>query len=128
MGDFRPAFKPMAPTTVVPIKDKFPAKRTGKKVRGKNAKPAVDGASLSVEASEAFDEDSLDSASQTVLHEFDLDAKFGPAMGISRSERWERAEKLNLDPPEAVKEILETLSGDTAKAKGYEKCIWEGRV
>jgi hypothetical protein len=79
--------------------------------------------------------------------QFDLDAKFGPAMGISRSERWERAEKLNLDPPEAamidvcrgatphtvaewkaVKEILETLSGDTAKAKAYEKCIWEGRV
>ena len=44
------------------------------------------------------------------------------------SERWERASKLGLDPPESVQQILETLAGDTSKGDKYEKCIREGRI
>lgn len=57
------------------------------------------------------------------LREFDLDSRFGPCMGMTRIDRWERAEKLGLDPPPRVKTLLETR-----KYRGYQDCIWEGRV
>jgi hypothetical protein len=38
--------------------------------------------------------------------EFDLESKFGPVMGMTRMERFERAEKLCLSPPEWVKEAI----------------------
>ena len=40
------------------------------------------------------------------LRAFDLDLKFGPCIGPSRLERWERAERLGLEPPSQVKRIL----------------------
>lgn len=40
------------------------------------------------------------------LRLFDLDPKYGPFVGIQRMERWERAARLGLDPPERVREIL----------------------
>jgi hypothetical protein len=43
-------------------------------------------------------------------------------MGLSRLERWERAEKLELAPPAAVFQILTSM--DT---KGtWANCVWEG--
>mmetsp|Transcript_10715 Transcript_10715/g.66043 ORF Transcript_10715/g.66043 Transcript_10715/m.66043 type:complete len:104 (-) Transcript_10715:56-367(-) len=57
------------------------------------------------------------------LRGFDLDPRFGPCMGMTRIDRWERAEKLGLDPPPRVKTLLETR-----KYRGYQDCIWEGRV
>ncbi|KAI8990874.1 DNA polymerase delta, subunit 4 [Mycotypha africana] len=41
-----------------------------------------------------------------LLRAFDLDYTYGPCIGISRLERWERAEKLNLNPPPIIKDIL----------------------
>lgn len=40
-------------------------------------------------------------AAEATLREFDLSSKYGPCMGISRLERWERAAKLGLEPPAA---------------------------
>lgn len=57
------------------------------------------------------------------LREFDLDSRFGPCMGLTRIERWERAEKLGLDPPPRVKALLESRT-----YCAYQDCIWEGRV
>ena len=46
------------------------------------------------------------------LRRFDLTAKFGPCVGISRLERWLRATAQSLKPPEEVLDILECLDDD----------------
>ncbi|UZJ54079.1 hypothetical protein CBS101457_003399 [Exobasidium rhododendri] len=46
-----------------------------------------------------------------ILRVFDLDPAYGPCLGMSRLERWERAEKLGDEPPSEIKEILETKQG-----------------
>ena len=56
-----------------------------------------------------------------ILREFDLDWKFGPCIGLSRMERWERAQRFELDPPLHVKELMEKNSNDTM----YTQCLWD---
>ena len=41
-----------------------------------------------------------------VLKHFDVTLEFGPCTGITRMDRWERAEKHGLNPPLVVKEII----------------------
>ena len=54
------------------------------------------------------------------LKSFDMDATYGPCLGITRMQRWERAVKWGLQPPEEVKALLQAgAAGD---------CLWEGRV
>ncbi|XP_018539951.1 DNA polymerase delta subunit 4 [Lates calcarifer] len=40
------------------------------------------------------------------LRQFDLDWRFGPCTGISRLQRWERAQLHGLNPPEEIRELL----------------------
>jgi DNA polymerase delta, subunit 4 len=40
------------------------------------------------------------------LRMFDLDARYGPFVGVDRLARWKRAERMGLDPPEHVLHIL----------------------
>ncbi len=40
------------------------------------------------------------------LKQFDLNPRYGPCVGISRLKRWERAERLKLNPPIQIKNIL----------------------
>lgn len=40
------------------------------------------------------------------LRQFDLDPTFGPCVGLSRMQRWERAQKNGLAPPQHVREII----------------------
>ncbi|KAI9094341.1 DNA polymerase delta, subunit 4 [Phlyctochytrium arcticum] len=42
------------------------------------------------------------------LKSFDLDYKFGPCVGLTRLERWKRAEMLDLDPPKDIYLLLTT--------------------
>lgn len=37
-----------------------------------------------------------------ILRVFDMTSKYGPYVGITRLERWERAKKWGLQPPEEV--------------------------
>ena len=56
------------------------------------------------------------------LREWDLNSRFGPCMSLTRLERWERAAKLDLDPPVLVYNIMKTfpeLNGSN---------IWKGRI
>ncbi|XP_073447095.1 DNA polymerase delta subunit 4 isoform X2 [Aquarana catesbeiana] len=46
------------------------------------------------------------------LVRFDLDWNFGPCTGISRMERWQRAQTLDLMPPQDIKQILLEHSSD----------------
>eukprot|EP01043_Picozoa_sp_COSAG02_P036770 COSAG02_NODE_2717_length_8167_cov_184.721616_3_plen_191_part_00 len=43
---------------------------------------------------------------ERLLKDFDLRSRFGAAAGVDRLIRWERAHRLGLKPPDAVKEIL----------------------
>ncbi|KAJ3083098.1 hypothetical protein HK102_001261, partial [Quaeritorhiza haematococci] len=57
-----------------------------------------------------------------VLKQFDLETKFGPCMGLTRLERFQRAQKFELDPPLIVGEILMWVEDYTVKdAKGAVK-------
>lgn len=58
---------------------------------------------------------------EETLKNFDLNMKFGPSLGMSRLERWERAQRMGLNPPHLVKQIL----GEPA---AVPHCVWEGRV
>ncbi|EDR14510.1 uncharacterized protein LACBIDRAFT_305169 [Laccaria bicolor S238N-H82] len=54
---------------------------------------------------------------QTKIHEilrvFDLSDQYGPCVGVTRIERWERASMLGLNPPQEVYDILSTKQGAT---------------
>ncbi|XP_024533309.1 DNA polymerase delta subunit 4-like [Selaginella moellendorffii] len=65
----------------------------------------------------AEDEDDV----EEMLRQFDLDAKFGPCVGLSRIERWERAQRHGLCPPQNIRDVLERVGGEP-------NCLWEGRV
>ncbi|MCJ1441655.1 MAG: hypothetical protein MMC23_002145 [Stictis urceolatum] len=41
-----------------------------------------------------------------VLREFDLSSHFGPCIGIARTKRWKRANKLGLNPPIEILAVL----------------------
>ncbi|KAK9842279.1 hypothetical protein WJX81_004398 [Elliptochloris bilobata] len=58
------------------------------------------------------------------LRQFDLTGRYGPCTGLTRLERWERAAKLGLHPPEEVKAILVRQAPDSLQLEG----IWTGRV
>lgn len=40
------------------------------------------------------------------LRSFDLEWQYGPCTGITRLERWERAEFLGLQPPKAIRDLV----------------------
>ncbi|KAK9326389.1 DNA polymerase delta, subunit 4-domain-containing protein [Lipomyces orientalis] len=46
-----------------------------------------------------------------ILKNFDLTAAYGPTVGMTRLQRWQRAEKLGLNPPEVVYKILTSKEG-----------------
>ena len=50
-----------------------------------------------------------------------MDMQYGPCIGVSRFDRWQRAQRLGLNPPAAVWAMLEE-EGSSAD------CLWEGRV
>ncbi|KAJ3297392.1 DNA polymerase delta subunit 4 [Rhizoclosmatium sp. JEL0117] len=64
----------------------------------------------------------LTSEEKDLLRKFDLDTKFGPNIGITRLERWERAKKFSLNPPEDIHDIL-TLEG-RQDVKEIRESIW----
>ncbi|BEI79583.1 hypothetical protein CcaverHIS002_0101120 [Cutaneotrichosporon cavernicola] len=53
-----------------------------------------------------------DNKVQNILRVFDMTSKYGPHVGITRLERWERAKKWGLQPPEGIKQILLTQQGE----------------
>ncbi|GJJ73498.1 DNA polymerase delta subunit 4 [Entomortierella parvispora] len=43
---------------------------------------------------------------ELLLRQFDLTSKYGPCLGLTRLERWERAALLDLNPPNEIKDLL----------------------
>ncbi|XP_060939551.1 DNA polymerase delta subunit 4 [Limanda limanda] len=54
------------------------------------------------------------------LRQFDLDSKFGPCTGISRLQRWERAQFHGLSPPEEIRDLLLQTHTDPE----YYQSLW----
>lgn len=68
-----------------------------------------------------YDQAAVDSIDDLqILKNFDLTLEFGPCTGITRLERWERAQKHGLNPPNEVKDIL--LKN---KDEEYQMCLWK---
>ncbi|KZS94663.1 DNA polymerase delta, subunit 4 [Sistotremastrum niveocremeum HHB9708] len=61
-----------------------------------------------------------------ILRVFDTNYKYGPCVGLTRLERWEMAERLGLNPPKEIREILTTKEGmeDTR----YSQTMFYGQV
>ncbi|XVE62356.1 hypothetical protein DITRI_Ditri06bG0111700 [Diplodiscus trichospermus] len=69
----------------------------------------------SLDLKDEFDEQ------EQMLRQFDMNMAYGPCLGITRLARWERAQKLGLNPP---KEIENLLKGGKVKLE----CLFDGRV
>ncbi|XP_008821103.1 DNA polymerase delta subunit 4 isoform X1 [Nannospalax galili] len=55
---------------------------------------------------------SQEEADLELLRLFDLAWQYGPCTGITRLQRWHRAEQLGLEPPPEVRQVLKTHPGD----------------
>ncbi|XP_036272534.1 DNA polymerase delta subunit 4 [Pipistrellus kuhlii] len=55
---------------------------------------------------------SVDEAELELLRHFDLAWQYGPCTGITRLQRWHRAERMGLEPPPEVYQVLQTHPGD----------------
>ncbi|KAI0676110.1 DNA polymerase delta, subunit 4-domain-containing protein [Trametes maxima] len=61
-----------------------------------------------------------------ILRVFDLSYEYGPCVGVSRIDRWERAHALGLNPPPEVKEILMTQEGNSDEQ--FSQSVFHGEV
>ncbi|KIJ65492.1 hypothetical protein HYDPIDRAFT_174934 [Hydnomerulius pinastri MD-312] len=72
----------------------------------------------------------IHSEGQNKIHQmlrfFDMSYEFGPCVGMTRLERWERAESFGLNPPLEVREILLTKEG--IEKDEYAQCVLYGEV
>lgn len=58
---------------------------------------------------------------EDVLRQFDMNMVYGPCIGMNRLDRWNRANKLGLNPP---KEVESALKSDKVRLES----LWDGRV
>lgn len=61
--------------------------------------------SFKPEPEEAQDQEYLEYTK--TLKKFDLEPRYGPSIGLTRKERWNRAYQLGLKPPSEILSILE---------------------
>ncbi|CAI0567644.1 unnamed protein product [Linum tenue] len=50
-----------------------------------------------------------------------MNMAYGPCIGMTRLARWERAQRLGLDPPGEVRSLLDS-------GKAQTKSLWDDRV
>jgi len=61
-----------------------------------------------------------------ILRVFDMTYEYGPCVGVTRLERWERADKMGLNPPPEIHEILVTKEG--VENDRITQCVLYGEV
>lgn len=87
------------------VKPKPKPKPKGRTSTGKTDKVIAKGATVATVHGEN------ETKVEKMLRTFDLSYQYGPCVGVTRLERWKRAEALGLDPPIEVRDIL--LKGET---------------
>lgn len=70
-----------------------------------------------------FHQEDLSTADK-ILRLFDVSSTYGPAQGLTRLQRWNRAHKLGKQPPYQVKVILEATQQSPEYAERYEKSLF----
>lgn len=68
--------------------------------------------------------DSHVSTDEKMLKLFDLTFKYGPCSGMTRLERWDRAESFGLHPPQEVRDLLLSLP----KEDRLHQNVWHGML
>uniref|UniRef100_A0A1J3GE66 DNA polymerase delta subunit 4 n=1 Tax=Noccaea caerulescens TaxID=107243 RepID=A0A1J3GE66_NOCCA len=58
---------------------------------------------------------------EEMLRQFDMNMAYGPCLGMTRLDRWERALHLGMNPPNEIEKLLKT-------EKVQQDCLWQGRV
>uniref|UniRef100_A0A2P2MRU5 DNA polymerase delta subunit 4 n=1 Tax=Rhizophora mucronata TaxID=61149 RepID=A0A2P2MRU5_RHIMU len=58
---------------------------------------------------------------EQLLRQFDMNMAYGPCLGMTRIARWERAQRLGLNPPKEIEGLLKDV-------KVNPECLWDGRV
>ncbi|GMJ11324.1 polymerase delta 4 [Hibiscus trionum] len=58
---------------------------------------------------------------EQVLRQFDMNMAFGPCIGMTRLDRWERAQRLGLNPSQEIQSILK-------RGKVKPQSLFDGRV
>ncbi|XP_057417822.1 uncharacterized protein LOC130712019 [Lotus japonicus] len=58
---------------------------------------------------------------EAVLRQFDLNMAYGPCIGMPRLARWERAQKLGLNPPQEIERLLKS-------GKVQAESLWNGCI
>ncbi|XP_026158176.1 DNA polymerase delta subunit 4 [Mastacembelus armatus] len=86
------------------------AKRTGKREKTPTPPPPQKEAEIGTVSEEQLQK----------LRQFDLDWRFGPCTGISRLQRWERANLHGLNPPEEIRDLLLETHNDP----NYKLSLW----
>jgi len=61
-----------------------------------------------------------------ILRVFDLSYEYGPCIGVTRLERWERAAALGLNPPLEIRDILSTQQGTDQTE--FSQCVFHDEV
>ncbi|XP_037373376.1 DNA polymerase delta subunit 4 [Talpa occidentalis] len=62
----------------------------------------------------------VDQTELELLRQFDLAGQYGPCTGITRLQRWHRAQQMGLGPPLEVHQLLQTHLGDPR----YQHSLW----
>uniref|UniRef100_A0A0D9XFR4 DNA polymerase delta subunit 4 n=1 Tax=Leersia perrieri TaxID=77586 RepID=A0A0D9XFR4_9ORYZ len=64
------------------------------------------------------------------LRQFDMNLKFGPCIGVTRLQRWERASAMGLHPPPHLRDLLlnTASAGSRNNNSPSLECLWEGKV
>lgn len=89
---------------------KLDFKKSKKSVTTKSAikikkSESIESKHSSIEVTPIIDQITLDNYTNQLML-FDLNVNYGPCLGISRLDRWNRAEAFGLSPPIQIKEIL----------------------
>ncbi|KAJ7376130.1 DNA polymerase delta subunit 4 [Desmophyllum pertusum] len=101
------------------ITDAFPKIKKDRPIKQKQQQ--IKTSDLSHKDAEVSKDQTLELTKElSVLKEFDLDSEFGPCIGITRLQRWERAKEYGLYPPEEVKTIISQHPNDEA----FTECVW----
>ncbi|KAI8056216.1 DNA polymerase delta, subunit 4-domain-containing protein [Syncephalis plumigaleata] len=60
-------------------------------------------------------------SAERLLRQFDLDLSYGPCIGISRAQRWQRAMRHSLHPPAYLGDLLDVKAMEWRKLRGVQE-------
>ncbi|KAM5247054.1 DNA polymerase delta subunit 4 [Ctenodactylus gundi] len=75
---------------------------------------------LAPELGEETQASSEEQAELELLRQFDLTWQYGPCTGITRLQRWHRAQQMGLEPPPEVHQVLKSHLGEPR----FQHSLW----